>query len=274
MQMVFALVALIALVQAPPPTKAEQLQDAARKGDAAAVKKLLDEGVDVNTKFRYNATALFYACDHGHLEVVKVLLDHGADMSLKDTFYGFTPLALATGPAQTKKPAHSEIAKLLVQKGSPGKEQALTSAVQGGDASLAKAILDTGGIPASNLSDAIEAAKATNKPEMIALLEAAGAKPYEDFKIDPALLAKYPGTYKTSAGNEVTIVAAGPRITLGQAAAPPGQRLALVATGENAFKAIGAPITMTFQVEAGKVASFTLTQGTNPGTVFTRVEGK
>ena len=58
-----------------PPTKAEQLQDAARKGDAATVKKLLDEGVDVNTKFRYNATALFYACDHGHLEVVKVLLD-------------------------------------------------------------------------------------------------------------------------------------------------------------------------------------------------------
>jgi ankyrin repeat protein len=121
MKTLIALAAVLALAQAPPPTKAEQLQDAARKGDAATVKKLLDEGVDVNTKFRYNATALFYACDHGHLEVVKVLLDHGADMSLKDTFYGFTPLALATGPAQTKKPAHSEIAKLLVQKGSPGK---------------------------------------------------------------------------------------------------------------------------------------------------------
>jgi hypothetical protein len=129
-------------------------------------------------------------------------------------------------------------------------------------------ILDSGGIPASNLSDAIETAKATNKPEMIALLEAAGAKPYEDFKIDPALLAKYPGTYKTAAGNEVTIVAAGPRITFGQPAAPPGQRLTLVATGDKAFKAIGAPLTITFQVEADKVASFTLTQGTNPGTLY------
>src|SRR5436190_12639519 len=138
MQLLVTLAAVLALAQAPQLTKAEQLQDAARKGDAATVKKLLDEGVDVNTRFRYNATALFYACDHGHLEVVKVLLDHGADMAIKDTFYGFTPLALATGPAQKKKPEHAEIAKLLIQKGAPGKEDALSSAIQSGDASFAK----------------------------------------------------------------------------------------------------------------------------------------
>jgi hypothetical protein len=113
-----------------------------------------------------------------------------------------------------------------------------------------------------------------NKPELVTLLEQAGAKPYEDFKIDPALLAKFPGTYKNAGGNEVTIVAAGPRITLGPAAAPPGQRLTLVATGDKAFKAIGAPLTITFQVDGDKIAGFTLTQGANPGTVFTRVEGK
>ena len=62
------------------------------------MKKLLDEGVDVNTRFRYDATALFYACDHGHLEVVKVLLERGADMSIKDTFYGFTPLGAGHRP--------------------------------------------------------------------------------------------------------------------------------------------------------------------------------
>src|SRR6476660_123508 len=99
MQLLVTFFALLALAQAPPLTKAEQLQDAARKGDAATVKKLLDEGVDVNTRIRYNATALFYACDHGHVEFVKVLLAHGADMSIKDTFYVFTPLALATEPA-------------------------------------------------------------------------------------------------------------------------------------------------------------------------------
>ena len=112
--------AIVPMTQAPPPTKAEQLQDAARKGDAAAVTRLLDDGVDVNTKFRYNATALFYACDHGHLEVVRVLLDKGADLTIKDTFYGFTPLMLAVSPAQKKRPEHTEIAKLLIAKGRAG----------------------------------------------------------------------------------------------------------------------------------------------------------
>jgi ankyrin repeat protein len=269
-----ALTAVLVLAQAPPLTKAEQFQDAARKGDAAAVKKLLDEGVDVNTKFRYNATALFYACDHGHLEVVKVLLDRGADMSIKDSFYGFTPLTLATSPAQKKRPEHLEIAKLLIQKGSPGKEQALSAASQSGDTSLAKVVLDSGGLSAATLSDAFEAARAANKTEMVTLLEQAGAKPYEDFKIDPAMLAKFAGTYKGPTGNELTIAPAGARVTLGQAAAPPAQRLTLVATGATAFKAVGPPITVTFQVEGDKVVSFTLAQGTNPGLVFTRVEGK
>jgi ankyrin repeat protein len=273
MKTLIALAAVLALAQAPPLTKAEQLQDAARKGDAAAVKKLLDEGVDVNTKFRYNATALFYACDHGHVEVVKVLLDHGADMSLKDTFYGFTPLMLATGPAQKKTPAHTEIAKLLVQKGAPDKEVALTSAVEDGDMALVKVVLDSG-IPAGKLTDAFEAAKSANKPDIVALLEKAGAKPYDDFKIDPALLAKFAGAYKSAAGNDLTVVVTGARISIGQAAAPPGQRLMMIATGDKAFKGMRAPVTITFQVEGDKVVSFTLTQGSNPATVYTRVEGK
>jgi len=99
----------LSLGQAPTATKTEQLQDAARKGDAATVKRLLDEGVDVNTKFRYDATAIFYACDAGNLDVVKVLLDKGADLTTKDTFYGFTPLMLAVNPARKKTPAHTEI---------------------------------------------------------------------------------------------------------------------------------------------------------------------
>jgi ankyrin repeat protein len=72
----------VALGQATPLTKAEPLQDAARKGDAATVRKLIDESVDVNTKFCYNATALFCACDHGHVEVVKALLEKGADVAV------------------------------------------------------------------------------------------------------------------------------------------------------------------------------------------------
>jgi ankyrin repeat protein len=194
MKLLIALSAVIALAQAPPLTRAEQLQDAARKGDAATVRKLIDEGVDVNTKYRYNATAIFYACDHGHVEVVKVLLEKGADLTVKDTFYGFTPLMLATSPAQKKKPEHTEIARLLIAKGAPGKELALTNAAASGDAALARAILDSGGVPAGNLSDALETAKSENKADMVALLEGAGAKPHDELNMDAAQLGRFAGT--------------------------------------------------------------------------------
>ena len=87
---------------APPASdKADALSEAARKGDAAAVKKLLDDGVDVNTKFRYNRTALSFAADRGHADVVKLLLDRGADVTTKDTFYKASALNWAVSPARS-----------------------------------------------------------------------------------------------------------------------------------------------------------------------------
>ena len=53
---------------------------------------------------------------------------------------------------------------------------ALSGAIDAGDTALAKFILDSGGIPAPKLSEALEAAKTANKTEMVALLDAAGAK--------------------------------------------------------------------------------------------------
>jgi Ankyrin repeats (3 copies)/Domain of unknown function (DUF3471) len=275
MQLLITLAAVVALVQAAPPTKADQLQEAARKGDAATVRKLLDEGVDVNTRFRYGATALFYASDHGHVEVVKVLLDKGADLAVKDSFYGFTPLMLAVSPAQKKRPEHTEIAKLLIAKGAPGKDTALSGAIESGDAPLAKFILDSGGIPPAKLSEALEAAKSQNKTEMVALLEQAGAKPPEEFKMDAAQLERFAGTYKNPTGNEVTIAVAGTRLSIGQAGAPPAQRGTLAANDAKTFRSIGmGGLSVTFKVEADKVIGFTLTPPQGNPVVFTRVEGK
>ena len=130
--------------------KADALSQAARKGDAAAVKKLLDEGVDVNTKFRYDRTALSFAADRGHVDVVRLLIDRGADPNIKDTFYGATPLAWAVGPAMDRTPHHTEVVRLL---------------------------LAHGGIPADALSDALAAATRNKLDDVVALLEKAGAKP-------------------------------------------------------------------------------------------------
>jgi hypothetical protein len=275
MQLLLSLVAVMAFSQAPALTKAEQLQDAARKGDASAVRKLLDEGVDVNTKFRYGTTALFYACDHGHLDVVKVLLDKGADLTLKDTFYGFTPLMLAVSPAQKRKPEHTEIAKLLIAKGAPGKDVALSGAIDAGDAALTKFILDSGGIPDSKLSEALEAAKAANKTEMAALLEAAGAKLPEEFKMDATELQRFAGAYRNPSGNELIVAVVGSRLSLALPGTSGAQIATLAAKDATTFRGVGiGGLSVVFKLEADKVTGFNLVPSQGGTVVYTRVESK
>ena len=162
-----------------PSDKADALAEAARKGDAAIVKKLLDEGVDVNTKYRYGATALSYASDRGHLDVVKLLIDRGADVNVKDTFYNATPLTWAVSPAMGRKPQHPEVVRLLLQHGAQGKEQALMGAIAAPDAATTKVILEVGGLSPGTLSDALASATRGKHPDIVALLETAGAKPKE-----------------------------------------------------------------------------------------------
>lgn len=245
------------------PDKADALSDAARRGDAAAVKKLLDEGVDVNTKFRYGVTVLSWAADRGHLEVVKLLLDRGADPNVRDSFYNATPLTWAVSPAQGRKPQHAEVVRLLLQHGARGKDTALMSALN--DLPTAKVILDSGGLSAEALADALEAANRRKLPEAIALLEQAGAKPHPDFAMSEPDLARFAGTYRASNGTDITLTIVEGRLTGG----PGGAKTRFVPRNATTFAAPGT--TLRFRVEAGVPVSFTVAQDP-AGTVYTRAE--
>lgn len=171
--------------------------DRAYNGDTAAVRGLLDQGVDVNMRGKDNNTPIMEAAYAGHLDTVKLLLDRGADLSIRKSD-GATPMVLAG--------AHPEIVELfkdvsllveaarkgdnknvneLVAKGTPvnGFDQsglsALTEASWNGHVETVKILLQKGGDPTIKKADGetpLTLAKSRQHPDVVALLETAVAQ--------------------------------------------------------------------------------------------------
>src|SRR5262245_26965871 len=118
--------AVVLLLLLPLLARAEddrdRLWDAARRGDAKAVKELLTKGVDVNARTRYGATALWFAAYKGRDEVIRLLLDHKADPDIADTVWATTPLTLAAYEE------HVESVKRLLKAGARGADSLVLSA--------------------------------------------------------------------------------------------------------------------------------------------------
>ena len=216
----------------------DQLLAATRKGDLAAVKQLLDNGADVNTKTRYDSTPLFFACDRGHLEIARLLIERGANLNVKDNFYSATALSWA----MSKK--HDAIVSLLVEKGVDPSD-ALRGSVQQGDQKLFQMILDKAKLPQALLDEALLVAGVAKRDEMAKALEAKGAKKI-DFPVDEAALKGYAGKYGD--GDMVfTFAAKDGALTFQQ---QQGSAVKLVAFAKDRFKFLQAGIEFVFERDA------------------------
>lgn len=240
----------------------DQLFEAVRKGDVAAVTAALDKGADVNAKFRYGTTALFKAAERGNAEVTKVLLDHGADVNVKDTFYRATAMSWAL------QNDHFDVVRLLLQKGAEGAEDVLTQGIQGNKEDLAKMALESGTIKPEALTAALALSSLNEKNAAITeMLKKAGAQP--PLQVDAAILQSYVGQYKAEGGpQQATITVKDGRLYV---AGFTRDAQPLMALDNTTFRPIAfGGITIVFTVEAGKVTSLGLKQGPNT-TVLKRV---
>lgn len=87
------------------------LMVAAMRGRAAIVQVLVENGVDLNHTAKYNLSALMLAVINGHAEIVQILVEAGAGQEIRGTgapgFSGFTALELA------ERAGREEIAEIL-----------------------------------------------------------------------------------------------------------------------------------------------------------------
>jgi hypothetical protein len=206
----------------------EALFGAARSGDVATVRQLLDGGLDVNTKGRYGTTALFAAADKGHLPVVDLLLARGVDVNAVDTFYKASALTWAVNHD------HAEIARRLVEKGAAEPESALELAVKVTDEALARAVLARGPLRAPERLVALKGARDAGATAIVALLEGSAPKAEPEVPMTAEKLAPLTGTYTGEGDARVVVEVAEGRLT---ARLAKGDAVALLPIGDNRFRA-------------------------------------
>ena len=252
--LLFSLLVLL-FPQSPAPSKQElndQLFEAVRKGDAAAVTAALDRGADVNAKFRYGATALFKAAERGNADVAKVLIDRGVDVKVKDTFYGATAMTWALDGK------HLNVVRLLLQKDADGVDDVMMEGINENNEELVKLALERGGVKPETLTVGLVRSSGDPKMASIAeLLKKAGATP--PIEVDAATLQSYAGKYKGDTGPEATITVKDGKLFAGgftRVEQP------LMPLDKTTFRPLAfGGITLTFNVEGGKVTSMTFKQG-------------
>jgi ankyrin repeat protein len=235
-------------------SREDDLLTAVRNGDAAAVKALLDQGVAVDTKFRYDRTALSFAADRGNTEMVKLLLERGADADAEDTFYGNTALGWAAYKG------HVDVVKLLVARSPKKIGSALVAGVSANKPDVVEAVVASGKVSTRDLSYALQTAEKREAPDVAERLRRLGAvpPPRADASVDAATLARYAGRYRQEGGSE--------EFTLGVAdgalqATFGGRASKLGAIDAQRFQQLeAAGVTLAMRLEGDRVVGATVTE--------------
>lgn len=249
-------------------SKEETLLAAARKGDLAAVRRLVESGVAVDCKNRYGITPLYYAAWSGHEEIVKYLAGKGADVNVRDTFYKMSAL----GSAIDKK--HDSAASALVRGGSRDAAGLLGMASGRNLTATVSAILETAKPNEAQLSNAVQSAADANHTSLVDLLLKAGAPAPKKLgtPVPPEVLARHVGVYKSPQAGELNVEFTSGKLMLRST----GGTMELLAYDESNFTP--APENMRgmkveFVTEGGKTKAMKIQQGAF-STVAERVEGK
>ena len=170
----------------------DELLNAARKGDLAAVKALCEKGAAIEAKTPYGQTPLYLAAMNGHAEVVRFLVDKGARTDVKDSFYHASILDFVL------QRNHIEVAKTLIAKGTGDDDAELAAVADAENPDLVQAVLAKGKVTQPALDKAYEMTLDQKKTAMADLLKKAGAhEPAPPAAVDPKVLESYAGTYKT-----------------------------------------------------------------------------
>jgi ankyrin repeat protein len=170
----------------------EDLLEASRTGDLAAVQALIAKGAAIETKTAYGQTPLYLAAMNGREEVVRYLLEKGANPDVHDTFYKASMLDFVL------QRQHYGVAKMLIRKLSANPDEVLESVAATGNADLVQALLEIGKPSQPALDKSYEMALGQKQTEVAALLKKAGARePAPAFVVDVKTIEAYAGTYKS-----------------------------------------------------------------------------
>jgi outer membrane protein assembly factor BamB len=250
--MISRLLAMVLVLAAALPARAGDagdLHEAARKGDLAQVRGLLDAGVKPDVPGRHGVTALMLAVGEGHRDVARLLVERGADVNARERFFNSTVLSHA---ARAKKP---DLVRWLLEKGSTDADSAMDFAVRAGDVELVRQAVRSGHLEPLDLQSYQKFAEAPDSKvsaEVKAVLRTATVNrpPRKPFTADRGRLAAYAGRYGGGERPEATVTVREGGVVVAMAGHP---ELPVVPVAADTFENAAGDVAVAFYGRGGSI---------------------